>query len=206
MWLFFGLPLVALFIMGIIHASSSVDKIRENWNEYRCNPIYMPFAGHIRPDISTSDNFTFCMNMIGQGILKYALDSIGALFSTLTGSLSEITKPIPMLRELFTRIRKFMLSFTASTLSKAAGSTSVFIHYLIKIRDMLKRFVGQGYISAFLTSTMVSFVWSFVSLFITILKTFVYVLLAISFVLALFQPELLAIAIVLASLIAASGF
>lgn len=166
----------------------------------------MPFAGHIRPDISTSDNFTFCMNMIGQGILKYALDSIGALFSTLTGSLSEITKPIPMLRELFTRIRKFMLSFTASTLSKAAGSTSVFIHYLIKIRDMLKRFVGQGYISAFLTSTMVSFVWSFVSLFITILKTFVYVLLAISFVLALFQPELLAIAIVLASLIAASGF
>jgi hypothetical protein len=77
---------------------------------------------------------------------------------------------------------------------------------LIKIRDVLSRFVGEGYIGAFLVNALIDFIWSFVTLFISILKTFVFALLAISFILALFQPELLVVAIVLASMIAASGF
>ena len=99
-----------------------------------------------------------------------------------------------------------MFSFMAQTLSKAAGSSSVFIHYLAKIRDVLQRFVAQGYIGAFLVQVLVDFIWSFVTLFISIVKTFVFILLAISFILALFNPALLVVAIVLASLIAASGF
>jgi len=55
-------------------------------------------------------------------------------------------------------------------------------------------------------NAIVDFIWSFVTLFISILKTFVFALLAISIILALFQPELLVVAIVLASMIAASGF
>jgi len=103
-------------------------------------------------------------------------------------------------------IRGGMFSFTATTLSKAANSTSIFIHYLIKIRDVLKRFVGEGYIAGFLVNVIVDFIWSFVMLFISILKGFVFALLAISIILALFQPELLVVAIVLASMIGASGF
>jgi hypothetical protein len=91
-------------------------------------------------------------------------------------------------------------------MSKATGSTSMFLHYLTKIQDVMKRFVAQGYIGAFLIKVLVDFVWSFVTLFISIVKTFVFILLAISFILALFNPALLVLAIVLASLIAASGF
>jgi len=46
---------------------------------------------------------------------------------------------------------------------------------------------------------------AFVKLFISIVKTFVIVMLAISFVLALFQPELLAVVLALASMLAAAG-
>jgi hypothetical protein len=94
----------------------------------------------------------------------------------------------------------------AQTMSKAASSTSVFIHYLIKTEDVMKRFVGEGYLAAFLSQTIANFVWAFVTLFISILKTWVYILLAISIVLALFQPSLLVLVIILASLIGASGF
>ena len=106
---------------------------------------------------------------------------------------------------MFSRLRKFILSFTASTMSKAASSSSIFIHYLIKLRDLFKRFVGEGYIATFLTYTLFSFAESFVMLFITIVKTFVFVMLAIAIVLALFQPELFAIVLALASILAASG-
>jgi hypothetical protein len=205
MWLFYVLPFVALFAALVAHASATLGKIRLHWNEYRCNPIYMPFAGSIRPDIGTQENFLYCINVAGQDILSYALDAIMQLLGTFTSSLSEFTGPMGLMRALFTRIRGFMISFTASTMSKAATSTSTFIYYLIKIRDLLKRFVGEGYINAYLTYTLFSFIEGFIKLFISIVKGFVIAMLAISIVLALFQPEVLAMALVFASILAAAG-
>jgi hypothetical protein len=205
MWLFFGLPVLAVFIMLVIHASESLNKIKENWNEYRCNPIYMPFAGAIRDDVTTQENLLYCLNQMGNEVLKYPLDAIHQLLGTFTSSLGEITGSLGTFRSVFSTIRKFMLSFTASTMNKVASSSSVFIHYLIKIRDVLKRFVGQGYIVSYLTYVVFSFLESFIILFISILKTFVIIMLAISFVLALFQPELFAIVLALASILAAAG-
>ncbi len=205
MWLFFTLPIIAIFIASLAHASESLDKVRSNWDAYRCNPMYMPFAGYIGENTTTSQNFYQCMGVFGKEVIKVPLDGIGSGFSLITSALQEITGPIPLLRNLFSRIRKFMLGFAATTFSKIASSTSIFVHYLIKIQDVLKRFVGQGYIASYLTYIFVSFLESFVSLFISILKTFIFIMLAISIVLALFQPEILAMVLVLASMLAAAG-
>lgn len=204
-WLFFGLPVAIIFSMLLIHASMSLDKIRANWNEYRCNPIYIPFAGAIRPDVTTQENFLHCINNFGQEIIKYPIDAINGLLKTTHDSIGEMTGPLAIFRNMFSRIRNFMLGFTVSTMSKAATSTSVFVHYLIKLRDMMRRFVGEGYIATFLTYTIFSFLESFIVLFISILKAFIFAMLAIAIVLALFQPELLAITLALASILAASG-
>lgn len=206
MWLFFGLPILVLFIMGMIHASESINKIRDNWNEYRCNPIYIPFAGAIRPDITTADNFGYCINMMGQGIFKYLLDALGLLFKDMNAGIGELTTALPGVRGVIARLRKFLFSFGAQTFGKILTSMSSVTYYIIKIRDVLKRFIGQGYISAFLANAGIDFAMSFVYLMMSIIKGFVYALLAISIVLALFQPELLALAVALASMIAASGF
>ena len=205
MYVFFGLPILIIFSMLVIHASETLEKMKLNWNEYRCNPIYLPFAGYIRPDVTTNENFLFCINQFGNEVIKIPLDAIHALLGTVTASLGAFVKPLLNFRGMFSIIRNVILKFTASTFSKIASSSSVFIHYLIKIQDVLKRFVGQGYIAAYITYVLVSFMEAFVKLFISIVKTFVIVMLAISFVLALFQPELLAVVLALASMLAAAG-
>lgn len=204
MYVFFGLPVLVLVGMLMIHASYSLGKMRLHWNEYRCNPIYMPFAGAIRPDVTTQENFLYCINQLGDEILKVGLDGIHSLLGTVTSSLGEFMKPLSISRGIFTMIRNVMLKFTASTFSKIASSSSVFIHYMIKIQDVLKRFVGQGYITSYLVYILVSFMEAFVKLFISIIKAFVIATLAISAVLAIFQPELLAIALALAAILKAA--
>lgn len=206
MWLFFGIPALVIFIMGIIHASESLEKIRLHWNEYRCNPLYIPFAGMIRPDIGVEENFQHCMNMFGQSIFSFALDAIGALFKDLTGSISEMSGSLSLFRGIFSRIRKFMLSFAAQTFGKISNSMGTISYILIKIRDVMKRFAGTGWIAAFLANTAMDAAISFVMACISVIKGFVYGLLAISVILALFQPELLVLATVLAALLGASGF
>lgn len=206
MWLFFATPLIALFLMGVVHASESIDKIRLHWNEYRCNPIYIPFAGAIRPDIGVEENFQHCMNMFGQSIFRFVIDAIMLLFKDLVSGLAELTGPLTSVRGIFSKIRNAMLSFAAQTFGKITNSLSSITYIIIKIRDVLKRFAGEGWIAVFLANTMIDSAVSFVMLCISIIKSFVYALLAISFMLALFQPEMLVIAIVFASLLGAAGF
>jgi hypothetical protein len=206
MWLFFGLPCIVFFVMGIIHASESIDKVKRNWNEYRCDPLYIPFAGMIRPDIGVEENFQHCMNTFGKSIFSFSVDAIMALFGDLVKGLGEIGSILPGFRDLLTKMRKSMLSFAAQTFGKITNSVGSIVFLLNKIRDILKRFAGEGYISMFLANTMIDSVMSFVMLCISIIKAFVYALLAMSFILALFQPELLVFAIVIASLLGSAGY
>jgi hypothetical protein len=201
-----GIPLVGILFAMLIHGSNSLENLKLNWNEYRCSPAYIPFAGYIRPDISTTDNFMFCIGSIANEVFKPILDVINSMFADIHSSLGELTKPLNLFRQLFTRIRKFMLGFMDSTFGKITSSTSVFTHYLIKIRDVLRRFAGQGYIAGFLARVGIQFIESFVFLIMGIIKTFVYAMLAISIILALFNPGLLVLMITIASLIGASGF
>jgi hypothetical protein len=206
MWLFYLMPLLAFFLMGVMHASASLDKVKQNWNEYRCNPMYIPFAGSIRPDIGTEENFQHCMNMFGQSIFSFAIDGIMAMFKDLVGGLSEIAGPLGDVRSIFGSIRSSMLSFAATTFGKITNSASSLTYILIKIRDVLKRFAGSGWISVFLSQTLIDSAISFIMLCISIIKAFVIAMLAISIILALFQPEILVLTIVIASLLGASGF
>jgi hypothetical protein len=195
-------------ILGILvaHGMGNWEKIKDNWPEYRCNPMYMPVAGFVRPDVSGADNFVYCANALAGSIWGIVQAQINSYFGVLLSSLGELAGPLDVFRLVISNIRKFLFSFMAQSMSKAAGSTSMFLHYLTKIQDVMKRFVAQGYIGAYLVQVIVDFIWSFVTLFISIVKTFVFILLAISFILALFNPMMLVLAIVLGSLIAASGF
>ena len=197
---------LSLFSMVAVHASFSFDKLQKNWVEYRCNPLYIPFAGFVKPDVSTGENFVYCTNSMAGHYFSFIIDGIAQYFDVLEGSLGNLAEPLKQFRNVFGNIRGFMMKFASSTFSKAASSTSVFVHYLIKIQDVLKRFVGEGYIGAMLVNTMVDFIWAFVTLCISVIKTFVWSILIISFFLAFADPLLLATMLVVASLIASSGF
>lgn len=206
MWLFYAMPVIAVLLMGIVHASESLEKIRLHWNEYRCNPIYIPFAGVVRPDVGVESNFQYCINEFAHSIFKFIVDEFMSLFKTAISSISDISTSLPGFRSVFSRMRKVMLSFAAQTFGKITNSMGNITYILIKIRDILKRFVGEGYIAAFLAQTGMDFIYGFIMLIVSIIKVFVYSLLAISIILALFQPEMLVLAVLLASLIGASGF
>lgn len=56
--LFFLFLFISLF-------AGSVQNIKDNWVQYRCIPMMLPFAGYIAPDgTSTSDNFSYCIQNI----------------------------------------------------------------------------------------------------------------------------------------------
>jgi hypothetical protein len=206
MILFFILPLIAILAMTLIHATSSLENLRLHWNEYRCNPAYMPFAEFIRPDVSVTENFNFCLNSFGSDIFSGIIDSISLMIKSLLSNLTELTQPLMGFRIVFSNIKKFILSFAIQVFGKISNSMGSVVHILIKIRDIMKRFVAEGYISAFFAISGINFIVGFVNLIIRLIKIFIWIMLAISFFLALFNLPLLIFVIIIASFISASGF
>jgi hypothetical protein len=203
-YLFIGISLLAVFIVFGFHIYANLNNIRKNWSEYRCNPLYMPFAWIVMPEDADA-NFSKCMSLMGSELVKDATDVFGAEFSLIEEILSAMENPLSIFRVMLSKIRAMMMSFTNSTLSKANGPVSAFAYVLNKIQDLFRRMSAQGYIAAFFGVSVVSFIEGFVTLCISIIKGFVIAMLVISIVLALFQPELLAVVLVIASLLARAG-
>ena len=186
----------------------NIHKIRDDWSAYRCNPLYMPMAfivqdpGGIK---AVGDNFEHCMAMMSSSVVGEMNDGLNSQFSIIGETLQALSNPLTAFRQMFSMMRGFIMSFTTTTVGKISGPLSMFVYYLNKIQDLIRRMVGEGYIAAFMGLTAVSFIEGFVSLCLTIIKGFVYAMLIISVILALFQPEILAIVLVLASSLAAAG-
>jgi len=204
-WLFWAAPVIAIIGIMLANAYGNLRQLEENWSEYRCNPIYMPFAGLVDSSTGTAGNFQHCMNLMGQGIIAGLTDALGSQFSMIAEALQAIENPLSIFRVMLTAIRKFVISFATSTLSKANGPLSMFVYYLNKINDIIRRMVGEGYLAAFFGISTVSFIEGFVSLCLAVIKGFVFAMLLIAIILALFQPEILVIVLVIASSLAAAG-
>ena len=46
-------PLLILGVILYTYVQANLENLRDNWTTYRCNPLYMPFAGGIQPEVST---------------------------------------------------------------------------------------------------------------------------------------------------------
>jgi hypothetical protein len=144
--------------------------------------------------------------MFGQSIFRFIIDAIMMMFKDLGSGLSEITTVLPGVRTMLSGMRTSMLSFTGTIFGKITNTTSSVAYILIKIRDVLKRFAAQGWISTFLANAFIDSAISFITLCMSLIKTFVLGLLATSVFLALFQPEMLVLALMLSALLGAAGF
>jgi hypothetical protein len=165
----------------------------------------MLFAGIVQPDIGIGGNFQYCMNAMGKSVVGGMTDALGSQFSLIGDMLQDIANPLALFRAMISTMRKFIVSFASSTLGKASGPVGMFVYYLNKIQDIIRRIVGEGYIATFFGVTAVSFIEGFVSLLLSVIKAFVVAMLIIAIILALFQPQILAIVLVIASLLRAAG-
>jgi hypothetical protein len=165
----------------------------------------MLFAGMVDPETGISGNFRNCLNLIGSSVASSMTDGIGSQFSLISGMLKDIANPLALFRQMISNIRKFIMSFASSTLSKASAPVGAFVYILNKINDLLRRMFGQGYVMAYFGMSAVGFMESFISFVLGVIKAFVVAMLIIAVILVLFQPQILAFALVIGASLRAAG-
>ena len=94
----FLIVLVIVLLSSItgISAFFNIKQITENWANYRCNPLIMPFASLF--GYNTSENFEFCMGNIFTAHSADSMGSIGSIFGSFTTVLTSVFNSMNSMR------------------------------------------------------------------------------------------------------------
>lgn len=202
----FGLaPVVAILVMAFDQLLANLEEIRSNWGQYRCNPMYMPFVALLQPGVSTADNFNHCIGSMSKEVLKVPLDSIQTIMGTFLGTLKNVAGSLNVFRTLRVKLSGVMMSMTSSILGKLTGLVSVLSHILVKSMDTVKRIAATGYIGLVFASILFNTVKAFWTLAVSIIRGFIFAMLAIGILVFIFTQIPLITGLTLTALFAAAG-
>jgi hypothetical protein len=194
-----GPAVIGTYIM-YLHVQHNVDDLKKNWVQYRCHPAYMPFASMMREDVSTTENFQYCMSLHAKTLFDNISGPIFALFGMLTGGLQKIVGDLQHFLQYIAGIDTFIFSFVNQIFEKIQTSFSVFASLMGRIRTIMSRITSSAVYSAFVIQTTVEFALSIVQFLYQLLKSLIIMIFALGIILVLFFPVLLAFFIPLGAL------
>lgn len=181
------------------------DEIKENWTEHRCNPVYMPFAEWVQPEVSATTNFNQCLGLLSKNVLKIPMDSIQVYLSAFLDTIKSVVGKLNIFRSLRGKLAGVIMTMVTLTMGKLTAVVSTMSHSLGKVRDVMNRMAGTGYIGMLLSYTLFLSLKAFWSLAISILRGFIYATIAIGVAVILFTFIPLTLGLTLLAFFAAAG-
>lgn len=135
-----GLTLLAFVVASISYGEAHLKHIKENWVQYRCNPLYMPLADAVGSDILS--NFMGCTMSAFQTYAGYALDPIYSMFHSVGGILSDIQGTLDDFRDMISGTKNAFLSIIGDVYGKLQNTFSETTRLIARIRTLTHRILA----------------------------------------------------------------
>jgi hypothetical protein len=136
----FLVTLLAFGAMLYAYGVANLEEIKDNWVQYRCNPIYMPMADLVGSDIFT--NFTNCTLQATQSYAGVALDPIYKNFTILTDTVNMIMDSMNDMRAAITGASDGFLSIIQNTFAKIQNTMNTTTQLFARIRTIINRLMA----------------------------------------------------------------
>lgn len=148
----------SIFIIGLFLLFPTVDAltgamkdVQSNWTANRCNPVMMPFASFIAPkgsDVSTSDNFAFCVQTLMATFAPTILQPFSYLQNMSVDMMGSINDSLATNTEA--------TSSMSFSLSNIIGSIyGVFLNVIVEFNVIVIKLLDvQGKLTGIITSIL----------------------------------------------------
>ena len=138
------LSIIVIFIFIFLYVFNLVvvgmQRIKENWPVYRCQPLVMPFAsffGH-----NTSKNYAYCIQSMQKGFMDDLLKPLNFNVNILGDITDELSGNFDHFRE-FTKYFRFSMMDAFSNIFATMFNIMVEVQRtIINIKDMVGKVVG----------------------------------------------------------------
>ena len=136
--IFIILIFIVLYVFNVL--SVGIQKIKDDWPQYRCNPIVMPFASVFGYD--PMSNFSFCIQTMMSSYMGYLMQPIKYSFSVLGNISKDINDGLTGVRAFFNNIRNYITNIIQTVFGVFLNILIEFQRVTINIKDMFAKLIG----------------------------------------------------------------
>lgn len=138
------LTILTLIVFLILYLapmlSVGIQRIKDNWVEYRCNPMVMPFAGLFGEDPTTT--FTFCIQTMMKDFMGFLLIPIQQSLNVVANLGGDITTAVNDIRKVIDAIRNFIIEIVQTIFGVFLNIMIEIQKLIIRMKDTLGKFLG----------------------------------------------------------------
>lgn len=138
------------YAYGVAH----LNDIKQNWVQYRCNPVYMPLAGAVGSDIMS--NFTHCTMQSVQSYAGFVMDPIFNAFKDLQDMFSYIMNSMQFIRQKISGTTNAFLSIVSSVFGKIQNTLGITAQLFGRMRTIIHRIIAVFVVMVHVATTGVA--------------------------------------------------
>jgi len=143
-----ALVIATLLITGYTSYQSILAQVKTNWNQNRCNPIYMPFAGMIMPQPgystteTTSENFSYCIKQDVSAVFSIAMMPLEFAMYLIIDFIDTVLEAIMAFMSLIKWLKDQIGGIFATIYNKIVYFLVPLVEMVIHLRDMVAKLNG----------------------------------------------------------------
>lgn len=136
----FIVVIIFILITTNIVINAKKKEIKENWIQYRCSPLIMPFAKQFGKD--PFKNFKLCMWSIIHKFLNTLLKPIQYIFKLIFKNVKQTGNTINVIRKFINSIRNFIIRYIKNLMGRVENATITLRMMIIKTLEILNKSKG----------------------------------------------------------------
>jgi hypothetical protein len=122
-----------------------MNYLRQNWNNYKCHPGIMPFAGQIKltpgmtPFQFTTSNFSYCLNEVLVDVVRRFMEPILNMNKVILQIFDNVLEAFKVVEKVFNRIKDIFESIINYIMSKTVSIYVPLQKLLINLKDSFRK-------------------------------------------------------------------
>jgi hypothetical protein len=147
---------------GMVYSSyqSMLAQVRANWNQNKCSPIYLPFAGLIMPQpnksalTATMENFDYCIQQDFSAVLNILMLPLEMVSYMIIDAVDVVLTIIAGIIAVFAWLKAQIGGIMATIYNKIIAVAIPIYLIVLRLRDALAKMNGIMLVSLFTTMTI----------------------------------------------------
>jgi len=170
----------------------NIKDISDNWEQDRCNPSIMPFAGFINKPSDksfldyTSENYQYCVQNILKSISGSELEPFNFIVSAITELFSLILNAINAIKSIISSIRDTLTNIMSIIAAKLINIVIPIQYMIIKLNDLFNKSQTVFTTGMYTVYSIYFMVISFFDAFVNLMLTTLIALVIVIFILLIF--------------------
>lgn len=140
--------LLLFLLVSLSYAYLEGSRLQANWDEVRCKPSVMPFAGLIMQPTNmtktefTSQNFQYCMQNNMKEVAGTALEPLTYITNSLSNMTSDASSALNSVRAMTAKVRNNIAAIFQDIYNRLVNIVIPLQEIIIKVRDSFGKVQG----------------------------------------------------------------